>query len=265
MYYTIIYIDSRGVYMDLDTYKFKIKILRNMINSLNEYNTQMIESGEIKLKNNSVIIDNMLKELLNIEKNIESNTFKEKVSKDITQEEIDTLEYKKNYSLLNKSFWEAREKVAEEKIKYPSSLYEKKVKEYQNQFLIDGYNLSLEEIEYNIDLYKEKYASRIYMDSIYDRALYKIKEDNDYSIDEICDESIGVSLLDKTVYEILSDELVSINNQLLLSDDINNSGFKEVSDYKRELNNKKLIDKKNIIKEQMEIISNKAKEMNDII
>ena len=173
--------------------------------------------------------------------------------------------FRKNYSLLNKSFWEAREKVAEEKIKYPSSLYEKKVKEYQNQFLIDGYNLSLEEIEYNIDLYKEKYASRIYMDSIYDRALYKIKEDNDYSIDEICDESIGVSLLDKTVYEILSDELVSINNQLLLSDDINNSGFKEVSDYKRELNNKKLIDKKNIIKEQMEIISNKAKEMNDII
>ena len=257
--------------MDMDTYKFKIKILKNMINSLLEYNNQSIDSADDnlkkKLENNSVNIDNMLKELIKIENNFnnEESINNADVNEEKSQEDIDTIEYKRNYSLLNKSFWEAREKVAEEKIKYPSSLYEKKVKEYQNQFLIDGYNISLEEVEYNIERYKDKYASRIYMDSIYDRALYKIKENNDYSIDEICDETNGVSLLDKTVYQILSDELVSINHQLLISDDINNTEFKEVSEYKKELNNKKLNDKKNIIKEQMEIISKKAKEMNDYI
>ena len=57
--------------------------------------------------------------------------------------EKDTLEYKKIYSLLNKSFWIARQKASEEKIKYPSALYEKTVREYQNQILIDEYNILL--------------------------------------------------------------------------------------------------------------------------
>ena len=59
------------------------------------------------------------------------------------EKELDTIDYKKYCSILNKSFWEARQKASMENIKYPSALYERTVKEYQNELLIDNYNVSL--------------------------------------------------------------------------------------------------------------------------
>ena len=250
--------------MDLETYKFKVQILKNMINSLDDYNKSFDNSNEV-VKVNSIIIDEFKNLIKKLENNLENHKEKmdKKIEDKLTPEEKDTLEYKKNYSLLNKSFWEAREKVASEKIKFPSSLYEQRVKEYQNKFLIDNFNISLEEIEYNIDNYKEKYASNIYMDGIYDRALSNIKNANTYSIEEICDETNGISLLDRHVYNILSDDLNDIICKLTISDAIDDSEFKEVSEYKKEINTKKLLNKKSMIENQMSIIENKAKLLGD--
>lgn len=250
--------------MDLETYKFKVQILKNMINSLDEYNKSFDNSNEV-VKVNSIIIDEFKNLIKKLENNLENHKEKmdKKIEDKLTPEEKDTLEYKKNYSLLNKSFWEAREKVASEKIKFPSSLYEQRVKEYQNKFLIDNFNISLEEIEYNIDNYKEKYASNIYMDSVYDRALSNIKNTNTYSIEEICDETNGISLLYRHVYNILSDDLNDIIYRLTISDAIDDSEFKEVSEYKKEINTKKLLNKKSMIENQMSIIENKAKLLGD--
>ena len=246
--------------MDLDTYKLKVKILKNMINSLEEYNRSFDNTNEL-VNANSNIINNFKELIYKLENNIESfKDFSDKTNYDkLTPEEKDTLEYKKNYTLLNKSFWEAREKVAAEKIKFPSSLYEKKVKEYQNKYLIDNFNTSLEEVEYNIDSYKEKYASSIYMDSVYDRALSRIKENNTDTIEEICDETNGISLLDRNVYDILNDDLNDLISKLVVSDDFDDTDFREISEYKKEILNKKNINKKRIIEEQLKIIEEKAK------
>lgn len=252
--------------MDLETYKFKVKILKNMINSLEEYNNSSVDKNEL-IESNATIISNIKELVNNLENNLDNYRVDKNTESDnnikLTPEEKDTLEYKKNYSLLNKSFWEAREKVATEKIKFPSSLYEQKVKEYQNQFLIDNFNISLEEIEYNIDFYKEKYASNIYMDSVYDRALSKIKETNTCTIEEICDESNGISLLDRYVYDILIHDLNDIVNKIDMIDEFDDAESKDLLDFRKELNNKKIQNKKSIIEEQINIIREKAKEFDD--
>lgn len=173
----------------------------------------------------------------------------------------DTLEYKKIYSLLNKSFWIARQKASEEKIKYPSALYEKTVKEYQNQILIDEYNISLEKAEDIIEEYKEKYASDIYMDDIYNEAMTILREELSLSIQELCDESNGISILDKKAYELLDRDLKKINEQIIDCNENNINDGLTINEYKNKYKLNKLQNKKEIIENQMFFIKRREQRL----
>jgi len=177
---------------------------------------------------------------------------------DEKQKEIDTKEYRSNFTKLNKSFWEARAKASSEGIKYPSSLYEKKVKEYQNNYLIDNYNISLEALEREIEDYKVKYASELYMDKVYDEAIYILKEETLASIDEMCDESNGISMLDLKALEILNNDLMDVIREIgKVKDDENLNGFIDIEEYRKSVKLNSLIDKKEMIERRINIIKRK--------
>ena len=168
----------------------------------------------------------------------------------------DDKEYKRYSTYLNNSFWEARQKVFDEQIKYPSSLFERTVKEYQNQYLIDEYNVTLEEAEDFIDNYKNKYANELFIEKVYDDALLKIREDNDLSIEEICDESDGISLLDSCVLDLLKKELFNTIREIIyVKKEENLDGFINVFMYRKSIKLSKLIDRKESIERQIQIIS----------
>ena len=189
------------------------------------------------------------------------NLLENKVDPNIREK--DTLEYKKIYSLLNKSFWIARQKASEEKIKYPSALYEKTVREYQNQILIDEYNISLEKAEDIIEEYKEKYASDIYMDDIYNEAMSILREELSLSIQELCDESNGISLLDKKAYELLDRDLNNINDEILACNENDINDGLTINEYKNKYKLNKLQNKKDIIENQMFFIKRREKRLDN--
>ena len=177
---------------------------------------------------------------------------------DEKQKEIDTKEYRNNFTKLNKSFWEARAKASNEGIKYPSSLYEKKVKEYQNNYLIDNYNISLEALEREVEDYKVKYASELYMDKVYDEAIYILKEETLASIDEMCDESNGISMLDLKALEILNNDLMDVIREIgKVKDDENLNGFIDIEEYRKSVKLNSLMDKKEMIERRINIIKRK--------
>lgn len=221
-----------------------------MISSLETNDFLSIDKNEDILNN---IKDNIKN--LKFEKSKKKNsTNRIKTIQSIVCDYTEDEEYKKLNALLNNSFWEARSKATNEKIKYPSAFYEKSVKEYQNQYLIDNYNMSLEEIEYRIFKYKEKYSLRIYMDNIYEKALNEIKDKYTLSIDEICDESNGLSLIDMYVRDLLKNDLKKIENQLKdLSDDII-----DFEDFKTKYEIDKLNEKTKDILNQLNIIDKRA-------
>lgn len=103
-------------------------------------------------------------QLLNNESTIYEEELRDEFSNNNLNDnqELDIIKYKKYCTILNNSFWEARERTSLEEIKYPSALYEKTVKEFQNQILIENYNISLESIEKFLDDYNKKYAEDIY-------------------------------------------------------------------------------------------------------
>lgn len=178
---------------------------------------------------------------------------------DEKQKEEETQEYKKYCSILNKSFWEARQKASSENIKYPSALYERMVKEYQNEYLITNFNVSLEEVEESIELYREKYAEDLYMDDIYEQALYAIREETSASIQEICDESCGLSLLDKKAYNLLEDDFEKIIKEIALAkqeEDMDES--LAINQYRKSFKLSKLITKKEMVERQMYLIRRRA-------
>ncbi len=167
----------------------------------------------------------------------------------------DSSEYKKHCTLLNKSFWEARSKAANENIKYPSALYEQKVKEYQNDFLITNYNISLEEIEDAITEYKEKYAEDVYMDELYNKALTQLRQESSASIQELCEEKGGLSYIDKRVFKLLEFDLEDTIRAIKgVKEEENIDDSVAVSEYRRSLKISKLIDHRDIIEHQLDLL-----------
>ena len=65
--------------------------------------------------------------------------------------------------------------------------------------------------------------------------------------------------MDRNVYDILNDDLNDLISKLVVSDDFDDTDFREISEYKKEILNKKNINKKRIIEEQLKIIEEKAK------
>lgn len=228
--------------MDQDIYKFKIKNIIDIISSLDN------DNSFLSIDNNKKIIENIKAELDLIHFKSKNNySLRKSTIQSLVFESSDDIEFKKLGIILNESFWEARSYVSKKNIKYPSAYYEKCVKEYQNQFLIDKYNMSLEDIEFRIYKYKEKYSVRLYIDSVYDRALNCIRDKYTLSIDEICDEKNGLSLIDSYVKDILLNDLERNKNNLnsLLS------SFSEINKYEI----KKLEEKIDVITKQIELIN----------
>lgn len=235
--------------------------INEKIKDKNDYNNKVIYTIE-ELYNKNASSNEIMDRLLKIydEEHPKEEYIEEynEVIFDEKQKELDTKEYKDNFSKLNKSFWEARSQASSEGIKYPSSLYEKKVKEYQNNYLIDNYNISLETLERDIEEYKEKYASDIYMDKVYEDAIYELKEETLASIDEMCDESNGVSMLDLKALEILNDDLMNVVRDIgKVKEDENLYGFIDIEEYRKSYKLNNLIDKKEMIEQQINKIKNK--------
>lgn len=230
---------------------------KRIIKLLNDYN----DVNSIRLANK--IKYGAVFSVFNIDKNntCEENSIKE-IENNKTQRIKDTEKYKNDYSMLNKSFWEARYKVFDEKIKYPSVLFEKKVKEYQNDYLINKYNRSLEEIENSIDEYRKKYSKEIYMDEIYEEAINQLKDETLLTIDEICDESTELSQLDKRAYIILNDRLMDVIRQIgYVKSDDNLDDFIDITEYKKNWKLNELLDKKEMIEYNMNLIIKKRDEI----
>ena len=240
----------------------KIEDINEQIKDKNDYSQKIMNIIE-ELYNRNASSEEIMDELLKVYD--EEHTKVEEVIEDIEednidekQKEMDTKEYRSNFSKLNKSFWEARSQASKEGIKYPSSLYEKKVKEYQNNYLIDNYNISLEALERDIEDYKNKYASELYMDKVYDEAIYILKEETLASIDEMCDESNGISMLDLKALEILNDDLMDVIREIgKVKEDENLNGFIDLEEYRKSIKLNNLIDKKDMIERRISIISRK--------
>lgn len=237
----------------IEEYSKKIKeVLSNLKNGSSEPKEAIARLSDIYI-NESQEMENKAETTENLLENKVDPNIREK----------DTLEYKKIYSLLNKSFWIARQKASEEKIKYPSALYEKTVREYQNQILIDEYNISLEKAEDIIEEYKEKYASDIYMDDIYNEAMSILREEFSLSIQELCDESNGISLLDKKAYELLDRDLKNINDEILACNENDINDGLTINEYKNKYKLNKLQNKKDIIENQMFLIKRREQRLDN--
>lgn len=237
----------------IEEYSKKIKeVLSNLKNGSSEPKEAIARLSDIYI-NESQEMENKAETTENLLENKVDPNIREK----------DTLEYKKIYSLLNKSFWIARQKASEEKIKYPSALYEKTVREYQNQILIDEYNISLEKAEDIIEEYKEKYASDIYMDDIYNEAMSILREEFSLSIQELCDESNGISLLDKKAYELLDRDLKNINDEILACNENDINDGLTINEYKNNYKLNKLQNKKDIIENQMFLIKRREQRLDN--
>ncbi len=216
---------------------------------------QDLKSGEKSIKDiiNEITQDSFQSEVAseNLERSISQVSHEEK--------ENDFAIYKNSCSRLNQSFWEARQKVVDEKIKYPSALFEQKVREYQNDYLIQKYNVSLEQLEDQLDSYKIKYAEDLYVDDIYDRALYDLKNEMTLSVQDLCDESTGLSLIDTRVYQYLEKDLADIIKEIGLAKVKENvSESLAVNEYSKLYSINKLIKRKEMIERQMNIIRKRA-------
>ncbi len=176
------------------------------------------------------------------------------------EKELDTIDYKKYCSILNKSFWEARQKASMENIKYPSALYERTVKEYQNELLIDNYNVSLEDVERIIEEYQEKYADDIYMDKIYENALYQLKDETPASVHELCDETYGLSALDRRAYALLQEDLIKVIREIgIVKNEDAEEGSLAISDYRKSFRIDKLVEHKYMIERLLHIIDKRSR------
>lgn len=172
---------------ELEVYKFSLEALENMVdsvdniikkcNDINKDNSKYIEEIKINiniLKKNIMLSNDLENNITNLEQSTKIlrdtiikncnkmneiiDSSKVYLSVDIKNEDIDI--FNKYIKLLNDSFWDARYQVSELGIKYPSNLYEKMVKEYQNKYLIDKNNITLEELNNKIDFYKEKLENK---------------------------------------------------------------------------------------------------------
>lgn len=265
-----------------DSYEKFIEILNSFSSNITKENDKIQEYSRkvINLlnelyvnKSDSEVIVKRLKDLYDSEHETPRKSnyqYNEKLQStlivDEEQKKKDTQKYKDDYSMLNKSFWESRHKASLEGIKYPSVLYEKKVKEYQNNYLIDNYNVSLEALEQSIEDYKTKYASDIYMDEVYEESMNQLKEETLATTDEICDESYGLSLLDKRAYIILNDNLTEIIKELALAKKEENlDTFIDLSEYRKSVRISALMEKKELIEQQMYIIEQRRNKLEELI
>ena len=231
-----------SIYVILDSLKNSNGTTEDVINKLEElYNSQKKELNEAR--------EALEKKMYNMEINSK-------------EKEADTLKYKNYNSILNKSFWEARYSASLDNIKYPSALYEQTVKEYQNDYLIEHYNVSLMAVEEFIEEYKNKYADEIYMDEIYEQALALLKDESTGSVKELCDESTGISILDQKAYDLLQDDLNEVIKEIgLVKKEENFDDSLDVAEYKKSLRLKKLIERKNIIEKNIYTLSKKAEKL----
>ena len=206
------------------------------------------------------IYNKQRKELDNAREKLEEKMYNIEI--DNKEKDADTLKYKNYCSMLNKSFWEARYSASLDNIKYPSALYEKTVKEHQNDYLIENYNLSLNAVEEFIEEYKNKYADDIYMDEIYEQALVLLKDESTLSVKELCDESTGLSILDQKAYDLLQDDLNEVIKEIgLVKAEENIDDSIDIAEYKKSLRLNKLIDRKNIIEKQIYNLSKRAEKL----
>jgi len=206
------------------------------------------------------IYNKQKKELDNARVKLEEQMYNYEI--DNKEKDADTLKYKNYCSMLNKSFWEARYSASLDNIKYPSALYEKTVKEHQNDYLIENYNLSLSAVEEFIEDYKNKYADDIYMDEIYEQALVLLKDESTLSVKELCDESSGLSILDRKAYDLLEDDLNEVIKEIgLVKAEENIDESVDVAEYKKSLRISKLVDRKNIIEKQLFDLSKRAEKL----
>jgi len=145
-----------------DSYSY-IKEIRKNINKLKEnleIPTNKEEISEVSLEDatnklRGIIIDSCNK-ITNIVES--SKILLTENNENIQDEDIVIFNYLTK--LLNESFWESRYQVSKLGIKYPSNLYEKTVKEYQNKYLIEKSNITLEELKNKIEYYKEKLENK---------------------------------------------------------------------------------------------------------
>lgn len=206
------------------------------------------------------------KQIKNIEKlSLETEEILEGDTVDREQKLKDDAEYKKYCSVLNESFWSSRQRASEEGIKYPSALYENKVKEYQNEYLNDKYNITLEDANSFIEMYKEKYASDIYKDEIYETALYQLRRETDKSVQELCEEVDGLSLLDTKAKQLIENDLIDIIREIGIEKHNEENNESLFGDYRKNMNVNKLIEKKKIIDHQLSIIKLRERKIKDKI
>lgn len=254
-----------NIYEKLAYLVFDNNNIGNVYNEYQKYGKRIIKLLKDSNDVNSELLINKIKyspifSIFNISNSSDYNT------KILEKEEIqrfkDTKDYKNNYSLLNKSFWDARYKAFSEKIKYPSVLFEKKVKEYQNDYLIEKYNKSLEEIENSIDEYRKKYSKEIYMDEVYEEAVNQLKNETLLTIDEMCDESLELSQLDKKAYIILNDRLMDVIRKIgYIKADESLDDFIDLAEYKKNAKLNELLVIKDIIEYNMNLIIKKRDEI----
>ena len=254
-----------NIYEKLAYLVFDNNNIGNVYNEYQKYGKRIIKLLKDSNDVNSELLINKIKyspifSIFNISNSSDYNT------KILEKEEIqrfkDTEDYKNNYSLLNKSFWDARYKAFSEKIKYPSVLFEKKVKEYQNDYLIEKYNKSLEEIENSIDEYRKKYSKEIYMDEVYEEAVNQLKNETLLTIDEMCDESLELSQLDKKAYIILNDRLMDVIRKIgYIKADESLDDFIDLAEYKKNAKLNELLVIKDIIEYNMNLIIKKRDEI----
>lgn len=254
-----------NLYEKLAYLAFDNNNIGDVYNEYQKYGKRIIKLLKDSNDVNSELLINKIKysPIFNIFNVNDNNNCSNEISENEDIQRVkDTKEYKNNYSLLNKSFWDARYKAFDKKIKYPSVLFEKKVKEYQNDYLIKKYNKSLEEIENSIEEYKKKYSKEIYMDEIYEEAVNQLKNETLLTIDEMCDESIELSQLDKKAYIILNDRLMDVIRKIgYIKADENLDDFIDLAEYKKNAKLNELLDTKEIIEYNMNLIIKKRDEI----
>ena len=100
------------------------------------------------------------------------------------------------------------------------------------------------------------------MDEVYEEAVNQLKNETLLTIDEMCDESLELSQLDKKAYIILNDRLMDVIRKIgYIKADESLDDFIDLAEYKKNAKLNELLVIKDIIEYNMNLIIKKRDEI----
>ena len=98
------------------------------------------------------------------------------------------------------------------------------------------------------------------MDKIYENALYQLRDETSASVQELCDETYGLSTLDRRAYALLQEDLIKVIREIgIVKKEQFDSDSLAISEYHKSFRLNKLVERKYMIERLLHIIDKRSR------